>query len=146
MRLIKLNRFYDNQNETVGKIEIDNELICFTLEDEFRKNKVRGETRIPAGLYQIKLRNSGSINEKYKKYPWHKGMLWLQDVPNFTYIYIHKGNTEKDTLGCILVGDSLRYKDSQLTIGSGTSSTAYERLYKLVIEDALSDNLFIKIS
>ena len=78
----------------------------FTMEDQPNEPKVKGETRIPAGRYQIKLREEGGMHGRYsKKFDWHRGMLWLQDVPNFEWVYVHYGNYEKDTDGCILVGD-----------------------------------------
>ena len=143
--LIKLTRLHSNENETIGKFEVDGEFICFALEDEYREEKVYGETRIPEGIYKVKLRTEGRIHNKYKKYEFHKGMLWLQDVPNFTYIYIHKGNTDKDTLGCLLTGDSLTWEGNKLKIGRGKSTPAYERLYKLVVESAVNDDLQIEI-
>jgi len=57
----------------------------------------------------------------------HYGMLELQNVPNFQYILIHIGNFEKDTEGCILVGEGA---NSNHTITESTK--AYERLYPIV--------------
>ena len=75
----------------------------FTLEDDYDDVKVKGHTRIPAGEYEIILRKAGTIYEKYVKRfgSIMKGMPWLQNVPNYEYVYIHCGNTEKDTSGCI---------------------------------------------
>ncbi len=78
----------------------------FTMEDQPNEPKVKGETRIPAGRYEIELRTEGGMHGRYsKKFDWHRGMLWLRYVPNFKFVYIHYGNYEKDTDGCILVGD-----------------------------------------
>ena len=80
--------------------------LCFTLEDEHRDEKVMHETRIPSGTYQIKLRTEGGYHNKYSHRfkDIHKGMLHLQDVPNFKYILIHCGNTDEHTSGCLLLG------------------------------------------
>jgi hypothetical protein len=89
---------------------------------------VAGETRIPAGTYQIKLRTDGGMTVKYKsKFPEHRGMLWLQDVPGFEWIYIHVGINDDHTAGCILVGD-VAMASGEL----GQSTTAYRRIYGLV--------------
>ena len=103
---------------------------CFTLEDTFNEPKVWGKTRIPEGTYDIILRNEGGMTVKYaKRYPNHKGMIWLQDVPGFEWVYIHTGNNENHTDGCILVGDSV-YLDNG-TIGN--SRDAYKDLYSKIL-------------
>ena len=111
--------------------------VCYVLEDQFNEPKIPGETRIPAGRYQIKTREVGGMVVRYQqRFGWHMGMLWLQDVPDFTYVYIHVGNKDDDTDGCLLVGDgqNSNVKDrGQVT----TSVTAYKRLYKQ-ITDALN--------
>jgi len=128
---IVLKRFADNGSATLGIIHIDDEY-CFTVEDTHRDKKVYGETRIPQGMYEIKLRDEGEMNAKYKKrYPIHEGMLWLQDVENFEWVYIHIGNTDDDSLGCILVNDSL---NSKYFRGSN-SRDAYLRIYKKIVKE-----------
>ena len=107
---------------------------CYTLEDQHNEPKVPGETRIPAGRYQIKLRTEGGMYGRYgQRFPWHKGMLWLQDVPDFEWIYIHVGNKDDDSEGCILVGDG---QVSNVTErGQVTSSVAaYRRLYQRIVK------------
>lgn len=91
---------------TTGVISIDGTWAGFTCEDEYREEKVSGETRIPAGAYEIKLRTAGGMHKRYteKFGERHHGMLWLQDVPGFEWIYIHPGNTPAHSHGCILVG------------------------------------------
>lgn len=105
-------------------------LLAFTLEDEHRNEKKFGETRIPEGIYRLKLRTYGGFHERYsQKYEWHEGMLEITEVPNFTDILIHAGNTDEDTAGCLLVGESL-------TVAGflGHSGNAYERVYKKILE------------
>lgn len=114
----------------------ERKFLCYTLEDEYRKDKVAGETRIPAGTYRVTLRTTGGFHGRYvKKYgDMHKGMLWVRDVPNFEYILIHTGNTDQHTAGCLLVGDS-----QQANFGSsdgmvGSSVNAYKRIYPPIAE------------
>jgi hypothetical protein len=109
----------------------ERKFLCYTLEDEYREDKVAGETRIPAGTYRVTLRTTGGFHGRYvKKYgDMHKGMLWVRDVPGFEYILIHTGNTDEHTAGCLLVGDS-----QQANFGSsdgmvGSSVNAYKRIY-----------------
>lgn len=125
---LQLYRTFSGETSTVGIFCISGKPFCYTCEDEHRLEKVHGETRIPAGRYEIKYRDEGGMVKRYKaKYSWHKGMLHLQNVPGFTYIYIHTGNTEADTEGCILVGNG-----TLLNSGGGTvlsSRVAYHPLY-----------------
>lgn len=93
---------------TVGKLYVDGKEFCDTLEDVVRDYskegyKVPGKTAIPYGTYKLEMRKSPSFSDKYfdgKKLPY------LVDVPNFTNVLIHQGNTSRDTEGCILLGTS----------------------------------------
>ena len=119
----------------MGALHINGEFECHSLEDRYRTVKVKGETRIPKGIYKIGLRTVGGHHAKYSaKFPsLHKGMLQVLDVPNFEYILIHIGNGEEDTMGCLLVG--LEANNNKLYKGQITSSTsAYTALYGKVIK------------
>lgn len=125
-----LQRLYVSQGAQIGAIADELARVqCFTLEDEPHAVKVPGETCIPAGRYALKLRNFGGLYEKYRlRFPWNEpGMLWLQDVPNFTDIMLHCGATKADTLGCVLVGCGA------FSYGAiSESAKAYEPLYKKI--------------
>lgn len=104
---ITLNRIAKKAKYTIGKFYINDQYFCDTLEDTDRgltqsmteqqigSKKVYGETAIPTGTYRIII----SYSNKFKKQ-----MPLLLNVPGFAGIRIHSGNTEKDSLGCILVG------------------------------------------
>jgi len=108
--------------------------LCYTLEDEHRDTKVMHETRIPAGTYKLELRTVGSFHTKYKKkYSFHEGMIWVKDVPGFEYILWHLGNQEKDTSGCLILGQT---QESNLVKRSGwvgSSTAAYKMVYPYVV-------------
>lgn len=124
-----LKRLRDNGRTTIGDLS-EGDFKVVSLEDTYHKEKIYGETRIPAGEYTIKLMKIGEMHRKYiNKFPFHQGMLWLQDVPGFSNIYIHIGNSKKDTKGCILLGTKTSGDD--LIIGS---TTAYTKLYLRVID------------
>lgn len=123
---IRLQRLQSYADYTIGALYIDNEIQCFTLEDEKRSVKVWGETRIPAGVYNMRLQSSGRLHDKYSTmFPFHQGMLHIQNVPNFEGIMIHVGNTDDDTAGCILLGDTHNIGMNFI----GSSSKAYKRIY-----------------
>lgn len=104
---IILNRIAKKAKYTIGKLYINDQYFCDTLEDTDRgltqsmteqqigSKKVYGETAIPTGTYRIII----NYSNKFKKQ-----MPLLLNVPGFAGIRIHSGNTEKDSLGCILVG------------------------------------------
>ena len=135
--LLELIRKKNNSDATLGELSIDGKFECYTLEDEPREVKVYAETRIPAGEYKIKFQTSGEMTKKYfVKFPdIHKGMLWLQDVPNFTGVYIHIGNTDDDSKGCILVGKLFNETKFSLV----HSTIAYVSLY-IKVANALTNN------
>lgn len=138
--MLTLERFHSTDDATLGLLW-RGKFECFTLEDEHRAEKVKDETRIPQGTYKIIPRLEGGMIQRYKqRFPWHKGMLWLQDVPNFQFVYIHVGNTDEDTSGCILVGDGC---DTSMKLTS--SVRAYKRLYEAVYPESLSGTLSIEI-
>jgi len=141
---IDMLRMTSTDDATLGVIVLEDEFQCFTLEDEFREEKVARETRIPEGNYSVRVKISGRLHERYKRrFPdFHLGMLELLDVPNFTDILIHIGNTDEDTSGCILVGAGCTTA-GELAVYSST--TAYTSLYKRVVEAALNENLYINI-
>lgn len=129
-----LKRFTSDEQSTLGIMYVNGIKECVTLEDEKRTIKVPGETRIPAGRYEVKFRKVDSgLTLKYRqRFPaWFQYHLELQGVPDFQYVYIHIGNTEKETDGCILVGKGYTInKNGADTISQSTA--AYEQLYRKV--------------
>ena len=132
---LKVLRFSSQEDSTSGLLFLESneglKFLCYTLEDEYRNSKVKGETRVPAGIYNIKLRTQGGFHEKYKKRfsSFHKGMLHVTNVPNFEYILIHTGNTDEHTAGCLLVGDSQENNNIIKDGFIGKSTNAYKRIY-----------------
>lgn len=95
--ILKLIRTAKNPTETIGELYVDNVFECYTLEDVVRNedNKVAGDTAIPFGVYNISI----TYSPRFGRY-----LPLLLNVPNFTGVRIHTGNTHNDTEGCILVG------------------------------------------
>jgi len=143
---LKLVRISSQADSTNGILYINDEFACYTLEDEQRKIKVNGETAIPLGIYEIKFRTVGGFHIKYadRFKSIHKGMLELQNVPNFEYILIHCGNTDEHTAGCILVGDSQENNEILKDGFIGKSTQAYKRIYPK-IANALLNNEKVEI-
>lgn len=104
---ILVKREYKKKDYTIGKIYIDGEYFCDTLEDtdrglkqdmslsELKELKEYGRTAIPTGRYPI----AYTYSNRFKKH-----LPLLLQVPAFEGVRIHSGNTHNDTEGCILVG------------------------------------------
>ena len=124
---------------TNGILLIDNVFEAYTLEDQYQAVKVMHETCIPEGTYNIKFRTVGRFNSKYSERYGnaHYGMLHLQDVPNFTYILIHAGNTDEHTSGCLIVGETQQDLDISDDGFIGHSGKAYSKLYDKVAKQLL---------
>ena len=132
LKVLRYNSEADSTNGLLFEVnDLGNQFLCYTLEDEHRVLKVKGETRIPAGIYNIKLRKEGGFHERYtKKYPdIHIGMLHIIDVPGFEFILIHTGNTDEHTSGCLILGDSQENNTIIKDGFVGKSVNAYRRIY-----------------
>jgi hypothetical protein len=141
---ISVKRYHETKEYTIGRVFIDGQFECYSLEDQKQDVKVMHETRIPEGRYEIKLRTFGGHHIKYKeKFPdFHKGMLWLQNVPQFKDILIHLGNGDDDSSGCVLLGSQVDLKAGRILY----SKLAYTKFYKKVVGELTSGKkLFITI-
>lgn len=132
---LEVLRFSSQKDSTLGVLfdvtDGKREFICYTLEDEYREDKVMHETRVPAGTYKITLRTVGGFHQRYSKRfkDIHHGMLWVRDVPNFEYILIHCGNDDGDTSGCLLVGETQTSNKNGNDGFIGGSARAYKEMY-----------------
>jgi len=131
-----LQRYSDNGDDTLGLLfsgeKYTLSLAAHTLEDEKRLVKVSGETRIPEGIYELKLRKVLSpLTEKYRKrFSWFTWHIQIMEVSKFNFVYIHIGNDEGDTDACILIGDGAN--NNMIAPGFISNSTmAYERWYTM---------------
>ena len=86
-----------SKKSTVGELFLNGERICDTLENSWQDNQ-RNISCIPEGEYPVRLRLA---RESASRDYLH---LLVQEVPNRDFILFHRGNTAKDTSGCILVG------------------------------------------
>ena len=133
---LQLTRIALRPTYTIGRLLIDGERFCDTLEDKVRdtnkdgdlldegEQKVYGQTAIPYGTYGVTLNVQSPKYSKRKAYDFCKGYLpRLLDVHHFEGILIHIGNKPEDSAGCILVGENK-------VVGGLINSTAtFTRLY-----------------
>ena len=141
---LKLIRKYRKTDYTIGILYINNEYFCEILEDtdrglkdsmsleEIKKIKIKDQTCIPYGKYQILM----TYSPKYKKI-----MPLVNNVKGFEGIRIHSGNTNKDTSGCLLPGFN-KIKGQVIN-----SRETFNKLYNL-IQTAINnkENVTIEIT
>lgn len=96
MAKVEVKRTFKGTEYTIGKLYIDGAYFCDTIEDTVRTGeKIAGKTAIPAGTYKVKM----TWSPRFKRY-----LPEILNVPNFTGVRIHAGNSALDTEGCILLG------------------------------------------
>lgn len=139
---IELHRKWRRKGYSIGILYINGQRICETLEDEDRSlssdmslsdikaKKIKGETAIPLGCYQV----------VYTYSPRFKKMLpLLMSVPGYEGIRIHSGNKAKDTEGCILCGRNTE-------VGTVTNSRYWTNKVNAMIERATKNKEEVTIS
>jgi len=142
---LKVIRIRQGNNSTLSEIYLDNQFVCYGLEDIPREKKIPGSTCIPPGTYRLGFNRNGGMNGNYyDRYPkMHGGMIEIKDIPGFSYVYIHIGNTHKETAGCLLVG--IQYVFEQGDYRLVKSITAYKKLYPLLAELMAREEVGINI-
>ena len=130
---IELRRKWKTENSTIGELFINGVYECYTLEDKERPEKAKkvfGKTAIPVGRYEIVINYSNA----FKTF-----LPLLLNVKGFLGIRIHSGNTEHDTLGCILVGS--RKAENQIM----NSRLAFNDLFKKLTIAAKKEKIYITV-
>lgn len=140
-----LSKFSSNDNSVNG----------FGVEDEFRVNKIHGETRISAGVYKLGLRVSPHFSNEYyrndngklilakdrltnvlkSQYHTPHEMIWVTGVSNFEFVLWHWGNTDLDTEGCYIVGSAfgkVKTKLGDVRDGVTGSRLKYVEIYPII--------------
>lgn len=130
---LTLKRIALRSTYTIGRLYVDGNYFCDTLEDTVRdlnkdgkfdngEKKVYGKTAIPYGIYEIKW----TYSPRFKKYTPQ-----LMNVPSFDGIRIHSGSTPADTAGCLLLGKNKK-------VGMVLNSKATIAKFYTIIKDACS--------
>jgi len=129
---LKVIRKEFSSKTSIGELYINDVFFCYTLEDtdrnlmqtmgkkEIEELKIYGKTAIPYGRYEVVM----TWSNKFKCI-----MPLVNNVPGYLGIRIHKGNSEVDTLGCLLVG----MKKSVDKISNSTD--AFDKLF-ILLKDA----------
>ena len=140
----KIIRVAQGKQSTLSQLYINGVFQCYLLEDKIREVKIASQTAIPTGVFELKLNTWGAKNADYKKAvgKLHQGMIEISGLPNFSFVYIHTGNTIKETAGCPLCGFGFQIVDGDFQVTQ--SVAAYKMIYpKLVALVKDPSNRFI---
>lgn len=131
---LTLKRIALREDYTIGRLYVDGQYWCDTLEDRVRdlgkEAKVPGRTAIPRGTYDVVV----NISPKFRRL-----LPRLLRVPHFDGVLIHRGNTAADTAGCILVGENKE-------VGKLFNSTVWEKHVTDYLLEAQNHNENITIT
>lgn len=151
---LTLIRKYKKKDYCIGELYIDGKFFCDTLEDpdrgltstmsltEIKSKKIKGDTAIPTGTYKVTLDVVSPKYSNFSKYPYVKfcggKMPRLLNIPGYEGVLIHAGNTQKDTEGCLLVGENK-------VVGKVINSQAtWKKLYEVIQKDKGNLSITIK--
>ena len=139
---LTLKRIAKKDTYTIGKLYVNDEYFCDTLEDkdrgltsdmsleDIKKIKVYGQTAIPTGRYRVVM----NMSARFKKI-----MPQILNVPGFDGIRIHSGNTDADTQGCVLLGQNK-------VVGKVINSRIYtDKLYQIISACLKKETVYITI-
>jgi hypothetical protein len=129
----KIIRVAQGKESTLSQLYINGIFQCYLLEDKIREVKIASQTAIPKGAFSLKLNTYGAKNVNYKKAfgKLHEGMIEITGLPNFSFVYIHTGNTIKDTAGCPLCGFGFQFTDGDFQVSQ--SIAAYKMIYPKLV-------------
>lgn len=115
---LEIRRYQYSTRTTIGKLYVDGKFYCYTLEDTVRAEgiKVKKETAIPAGEYNVGIRVSPKYGEVPVIYTEDDELTIKKKGISFKYVLFHGGNRISDTEGCVLVAKNL--VDSETIQGS----------------------------
>lgn len=141
----KIIRVAEGKQSTLSQLYINDIFQCYLLEDKIRAVKIQNQTAIPTGNYSLRLNTWGGKNAEYRqKFPKaHKGMIEINGLPNFSFVYIHIGNTYRQTAGCPLCGFGFDFIDGDYQIVR--SKDAYQMIYPKLLEITESNDKSISI-
>ena len=111
-------------------------------EKDILSKKIYGETAIPTGIYKINITYSNKFGKRSWAIRFGGKLPLIEDVKGFEGIRIHPGNTNKDTLGCILVGCNKKVGE---LINSQIETIVIEKLYVYTLNSINSYYILIFI-
>lgn len=155
MLQINVERFDKSAFYTLSKFYINGEFAGYGIEDPVRDEKIFGETAIPAGTYTLRLTHSPKFSKEYyrdnegnlilankrkttalqRQYNAAHELVLIDNVPNYSRVLIHWGNTTKDTHGCYLIGSGFAIDKEKKTAALFGSRKKYTQIYPTLFSE-----------
>lgn len=151
--VVEVRRVFNNDRYCISHVYADGVYVCDAIEDTdrgfdssmsdywIRKHKVAGKTAIPIGEYTVTL---NVVSPTFSKKLYYRNFCGgklprLLYVKGFDGILWHRGITERDSAGCLILGyNTIK---GQVT----NSQEAFEKLYKILQEaDKRGDEIIAK--
>jgi hypothetical protein len=147
---IVVERFPSEKDWTLSEFYIDGIRRGVGVEDEYREVKVKGETRIPNGVYELDLRISPHFSKEYfaddhgylskykdARFKTEHLMIWVKDVPGFEFILLHWGNLDDSTDGCYCVGCNFATFGTQKGVSGSRAKylEVYPVIYQMIVKN-----------
>ena len=98
--MLTLVRYTRTETAVLGSLYLNGAFVCYTLENAAKA--------VPCGMYTVQ-------NSKSPKFKRELPLLFRSNVPQSRGIRIHRGNTAKDSQGCVLVGMGRSTEKSSVT-------------------------------
>ena len=145
---ILVKREYKKKDYTIGKMYINGEYFCDTLEDtdrglactmslaELKEVKEYGRTAIPTGEYVL----TAEYSNRFKKV-----LPLIHDVPAFSGIRIHSGNSAADTEGCLLLGVATNPEENGWVSNSRKTLNEFMKVISYAKNCNKDENIIIRI-
>ena len=146
--LIEVKRLYKKADYTIGKMYIDGEYFCDTLEDtdrglkqeyslaELKEMKEYGKTAIPSGEYELKV----TFSNRFQKH-----LPQIMGVKCFEGVRIHSGNTHNDTEGCLLLGIATNPETKGWVSNSRKTLNEFMKVISYAKDCNKDENIIIRI-
>ena len=139
---VLVKRIFSNNRYTIAHVYVDGTYVCDSIEDTdrgwnngmsdawIRNNKVYAKSSIPVGTYDLTL---NVVSPKFVQKAYYKKFCGgrlprILNVPGFDGILMHRGATERDSAGCIILGYN-KIKGQVVN-----SQEAFEKFYKILEE------------
>lgn len=163
--LLTVNRSPSAADWTLSRLFVRGKDFCAGIEDEARPTgkEVYGETCVPLGVYPLGLRQSPKFSTSFytrdgvnliERAAWLQlkstekllykphDLIWVKGSLEKRLILLHWGNTDDDTDGCYIVGESHGKIGTQAAVLN--SRRTYIKVYAAVVAAIRAGNQFIE--